>query len=501
MSGPAAPVVPQQVLDDSGDPVAGAKIYTYEAGTTMHLATYTTSALSTANANPIIADSAGRFTAYLLPQAYKFRYDTSADVTLRTVDDVVPSSVVSGSNLEFYGTAGEGLALGDVVYLSDGQGSKTAGLWYKTASTNEYSGHDPPIGIATETISTGAVGKIRTGGVVTGLSGLSTGADYYAGAGATITTTPPANARLIGRAASTTMLVLSIAPSRLGLILPSTCELRLTLTTATPVTASDVTGAAMIYFTPYVGNRVTLWSSADNAWVMEEVAELSLAVSGGTASKPHDVFLDYSAGVPELKILAWTNDTTRATALVMHDGVYCKPGDLEQRYIGTIYLDGSTQAEDSSAKRYVWNMYNRVLRPLLPGLETADSWTYTTGTFREANGSTANRLQFVRGLDEDIVSAFVWSQSDNGAAGVDRYTGIGLDSTTTLATGSLASLTMSQDNYEKVLGHASYLGLPGIGLHFLSWLEQSTPSNTTTWYGDNGNPTLQQSGIQGSMLG
>lgn len=74
--------------DANGNPLAGAKIYTYETGTTTPLTTYTTSALSVANANPIVADSAGRFGPIYTDGsvAVKAVIKTSADVTVDTLD-------------------------------------------------------------------------------------------------------------------------------------------------------------------------------------------------------------------------------------------------------------------------------------------------------------------------------------------------------------------------------------------------------------------------------
>lgn len=51
-----------QFLDDSGNPLAGGKVYYYEAGTTTLQTTYSDSAGTTPNANPLTLDSAGRLT-------------------------------------------------------------------------------------------------------------------------------------------------------------------------------------------------------------------------------------------------------------------------------------------------------------------------------------------------------------------------------------------------------------------------------------------------------
>ena len=74
--------------DANGNPLAGAEIYTYQTGTTTPLTTYTTSALSVANANPIVADSAGRFGPIYTngAVAVKVVIKTAAGATVDTLD-------------------------------------------------------------------------------------------------------------------------------------------------------------------------------------------------------------------------------------------------------------------------------------------------------------------------------------------------------------------------------------------------------------------------------
>lgn len=82
-----------QFFDNNGNPLSGGKIYSYEAGTTTPLATYTSSTGNTAHTNPIILNSAGRVPSggeiwnnFL--NLYKFVLKTSADVTIATYDNV-----------------------------------------------------------------------------------------------------------------------------------------------------------------------------------------------------------------------------------------------------------------------------------------------------------------------------------------------------------------------------------------------------------------------------
>ena len=78
-----------QILDNSGNPLNGGKVYTYEAGTTTPLASYTDQGETVQNANPVILDSAGRANIWLSTSTkYKITVTTSDDTTLYTVDDV-----------------------------------------------------------------------------------------------------------------------------------------------------------------------------------------------------------------------------------------------------------------------------------------------------------------------------------------------------------------------------------------------------------------------------
>ena len=83
-----APQGPFRALTNNGAPLAGGKLYTYEAGTSTPKTTYTTAAGTSANANPVILDANGYANVWLDSGAYKFILKDSADVTLWTIDDI-----------------------------------------------------------------------------------------------------------------------------------------------------------------------------------------------------------------------------------------------------------------------------------------------------------------------------------------------------------------------------------------------------------------------------
>jgi len=82
----------QQFVDSDGDPISGGKLYSYVAGTTTPLATYTSVSGGTANANPIILDTDGRADSggvwVIYGYAYKFVLYTSTDVLVGSWDNI-----------------------------------------------------------------------------------------------------------------------------------------------------------------------------------------------------------------------------------------------------------------------------------------------------------------------------------------------------------------------------------------------------------------------------
>lgn len=483
-TGTYTPDVAEQFFDNNGKPVAAGKLFTYAAGTTTAQATYSDVNLTVPNGIPpagLVLDSSGRPQSgaiFLVPgQSYKFVLQDSLGNVIWTRDNISAVPTTSG-NLDVIGTAGQTLTAGLAVYLSDGSGAKTAGQWYLADNTNDYSSITVDVGIVPATITSAGTGTVRKGGSVAGLT-LTQGSNYYIGtAGALTATSPSVNRRRLGQADTTSSLVLEIDTPPI-LINNGLCEGRLTLTTGTPVTSADVTAATTLYFTPYGGNRIALYDGA--VWTVRAFAELSIAVPATTATM-YDVWVYDNAGVTTLELLAWTNDTTRATALVLQDGVLCKTGALTRRYVGSFRTTGSSgQTEDSVLKRYVWNYYNRVARQL-QRFETTATWTYTTATYRQANGATANQVEIVVGVAEALVRLFLQALVHNDTGGTGGAVSIGEDSTTAAATTVLSGGLIFIQNASQPI-NATLEKYPAVGRHYYAWLEQSAASGTTTWYG------------------
>lgn len=297
---------------------------------------------------------------------------------------------------------------------------------------------------------------------------------------------------------------------------------RLSLTTAVPVTVSDVTAASTLYMTPDKGNGIVSFDGT--YWDVVAQAELSMALSSDSghagfhqAGKLFDVFYFDDAGTKRIGTgPAWTNDTTRSSGITRLNGVYVNTSSMTVRFgsasgntvtlaanrgtwLGTIYCTANGQTEDSAAKRMVWNAYNRRPRSMRV-IEGTDTWNYSTASYRQANNSTANQLAMVRGLDEDEVFAQVVARVVHSAAAyVSLSVGIGLGSSTVNSATTFRRAS-TNDGSAGPLGMptAEYVGFPGLGYRDLRWLEIGAGSGTQTWVGDAGGN--DQCGMLGRVM-
>lgn len=204
---------------------------------------------------------------------------------------------------------------------------------------------------------------------------------------------------------------------------------RLSLATGVAVPASDIASASSLFYTPYTSNRVSLYVPGFG-WRLYTFEELSLSLSSLSANTNYDVFVYNDEGILKLNALAWSNDTLRASALALQDGVPVRSGIPDYRYLGTLRTLASGGAcADCADKRLLWNMYNRVERVLRKVAED-ESWTYAAAVWRPLNNDSGNRVEFVVGLEEEPVNlvhtGYVTNSSNGG-----QCVGIALDATNT----------------------------------------------------------------------
>jgi hypothetical protein len=461
----------------NGIPANGAQIFTYVAGSSTKLATYTDDTGTTPQANPIILNSRGEPASPIWlgdGLSYKFVFTSATDTDppaspIRTIDDVTGVNDASSTSVQWVDSGVTPTYVSATQFTLPGdqttafhvnrriKATVTAGTVYGYITASVFGA------LTTVTVD------LDSGALDSGLSAVQLGLITYNN-----TSLPKIN------------------PSMLADVIFQ--DFRLTLTTGTPVTTADVTGATTIYCTPYVGNSISLYNGAD--WYTFTSSEFSIALGTLTSGRPYDVFCYDNAGVPTLELTSWTNDTTRATALAYQDGVLVKSGTATRRYLGTFYTTSTTQTEDSKTKRYLWNYYNRIVRQMLV-TDAAASWTYTTAAYRQANASTANQLNFVIGVLEDAVTAGINVSVALTSSNAMAIVSIGVDSIVgpVALTGSAA--TSGVGGFFDCAS-ARYIGYPGVGRHFLAWLEWSTAAGVTTW---NGTSSTLNSGISGEVLG
>lgn len=303
---------------------------------------------------------------------------------------------------------------------------------------------------------------------------------------------------------------------------------RLSLTTATPVLAADVTSAGTIFYVPYRGLFVPLYDgSVTRMTSIGSERSLVLDSNAGHAGyhqsgKNFDLYIYNDGGTIRLVTgAAWTNDTTRAESLAYQNGWLTNSGTITGRfgtgagdtvsitagkglYVGSFRAsaDGITQwvaqpaaaAGGGNCQLLLWNAYNRVPVSAI-SRDSTNSWNYTTLTWRAANNNNANRISALVGLNEEPVTAAYHAAHSvgNGAAARYGFAGVGLDSTSAIS-GATAQGSPAQGNDIEFLV-ARYSGFLGLGYHFIQALEQATAVDTHTFYGDNNAPTSTQTGL------
>jgi len=249
---------------------------------------------------------------------------------------------------------------------------------------------------------------------------------------------------------------------------------------------SSVLAATILYYTPYRGNQIALYSGS--AWTLNTFPELSLTLGGLSASTNYDVFMFLNAGVPTLELTAWTNDTTRATALVRQDGVWSRTGALTRRYLGsfrTTTTIGQTEFRPitapavgcTAANILLWNNDNRA--PVAASIaESTSSWTYATlNTWRAANNSATARIFVVVGLKEDAVEAIYSSNTNNNAS--TSVSGVGVN-TVTAFSGSTNQVFTTGASQSPAIGR--YEGALDVGYNFVAPIELCA-FGTPGWFG------------------
>lgn len=296
---------------------------------------------------------------------------------------------------------------------------------------------------------------------------------------------------------------------------------RLTLTSGTPVMTSDVSNSTSIYYTPYINDKIPIYDGS--SWTMTTFSELTNTTTDNTknpaavvASSNYDLFVWSDSGTLRLgRGPAWSSATARGTGAgttelervngILVNKISITNGPSAQRgtYVGTVRSDasntidwelGGSDAGGDPGFLYVWNMYNRVDVSVVVN-DNTNSWTYAgNGTYQATNNSTSNRVSFVLGMNEDIVSA-ICTGNGTPPTSTRATMGVQLDGVTGPPNGAyVASIGLGTSHDLQGLGF--WAGFAGLGYHFISSIESTESASTTTWYGDNNRPIYFKQGLQ-----
>jgi hypothetical protein len=450
-----------QFTDATPDVYAGGKLYFYATGTDTPLNTYTTKALSAANPNPVVLNSAGRpaVNIFLQDLEYKVVLKDANDVEIWTADPVshrdslLVAKTLTGSgspNGSVAGTAGSSSVLPDfywdytnsILYVCTTTGSSSTAVWTAINASSATAAVPPPQG-------------------------------------------------------------------------------RLTPTSATPVIASTVSSGTTVYYTPYIGNLVPIYNGS--TMVPTTFSELTLSlVSAHALSTIYDVFVFSNSGVLTLVTgPAWSVSTAGSgargsgagtTQLARVGGLWTNAVSMTGRngsttytvganlgtYVGSIFTDGtagqiSCHVDFGQARRWgVWNAYNR--KPiLLRAGDATSAWVYNSSTVRPSNNASANNLTMFAGLPEETFDLNFTQAIECGVGSVQSQVistfqiGMGINSTTAF-TGQTAKISQrldgsSVDYLSQWQGSANHAVLPSLGINTATSLESTiTNTNSTITY-------------------
>lgn len=294
---------------------------------------------------------------------------------------------------------------------------------------------------------------------------------------------------------------------------------RLTLTSGTPITITDVTGATTVYYTPAVGRYVPLWNGSSFAMTDTggELSNDTTASSTGKAGpaavasdKVYYMMVWSDSGTIRLtRSPAWASDTNPGTGagtaeIQTVQGFYTNKYDITNgplagygTIVGAVRSNGSSQIVDSVLFRWVSNIYNQSPRKVRV-VETTDTWASSAGAWRYVNNSSANRADMLFALDGQAVSLAATLSATTSATTPYIICGIGIDWTSGDPTDTLTMAPSLTATSAAVPAPCFYVGYPGRGRHYFAWLEFAS-SAAITFIGDGGSTSLQN-GLTGVIL-
>lgn len=277
---------------------------------------------------------------------------------------------------------------------------------------------------------------------------------------------------------------------------------------ATDPNPQTVGTSTSVYLHPFNGTTFSCLESG--VWVPKKFDTIiTVALGTVTADLPYDIFV-YDADADglieagEYDLVAWTNATTRATALSFQSNIPTKTGATSRTFVCSVLPDSTTTVKDDITYRGVSNYWNR-LPFAFKAVDSTDNWTLSSGATRPFNNSTTLGVgkNVVMSCHSDIfVDMMAIAIAAHDTTTEQSAVGIGIDATNTNSsnifgagqvifnTGTMSMLCPLSAKYSGVLSARS---------HALYPLERSN-AGTVTFYGDASSPNVAaQSGLHGTI--
>lgn len=504
-----------RVLDTSGNPVSGAKCKFYNAGGLVARTVFSDADLSVSLGSTVTCNSGGSPAAsggsggqvliYTGTTAYKLVITDSNDDPLYEFDDI--SGAIDTSGFE----ASTALPRTPVEIKSTNY-SIVAADRAKVFNVDSTGGNVAITLPSAVTVGDNWRVTVRHNGTANSVTVAAAGGQTVNGAASLTLSYQFEAVTLVSDGANWHVAEDAFVRYPAGTVTP---QGYLTLTSGVPIILTDVSAAAALYYTPFTGNLVPIYSGT--RFVPYEFSELSLTlVSQHVANTIYDVFAFLDGSTLRIGTgPAWVTSTAGSGArgsgagtseLARLRGIRVNAVQITARNgtdtytvaankatcLGSIFMDGTNgqltchRSYGQSRKWGISNAYNRVPVYLKAGDATA-SWSYSTATTRPSNNSTANSLTIFDGFAEDvqyITHTQLRGQTNNTAVG-GAITGIGYNSTTAMSgvAGQFAISIAANPNTTQIqFGASDYTAPPKLGVNVITSLENGG-GNSATWYG------------------
>jgi len=278
---------------------------------------------------------------------------------------------------------------------------------------------------------------------------------------------------------------------------------RLTLTSATPVMTTDTTAATTVYYDCYAGNNVPVGSTPSNLTIPSCEVSMGLSTSNVASGSVYDIFGVSNSGTLVICVgPAWSSTTARGTGAgttqldQTNGGLWTNENSLTHcyggaagttdygsvaahaaTYLGSLYATANGQtgmqfapaaaAGGSNNVLALYNAYNRVLFHSL-SRDNTSSWTYSTATWRAADNSNSNRINWLDGLIQSQVTAS-WQAFCGNQGGNNYSVGVNFDSTSATPGGVVGdSYYSGSTSFSSIAGGNSTIAL---GWHYAQAME------------------------------